>query len=61
MEMKNNYRETIVKVLPFIQFAITLVTLNEIVSLQPKHPIYFCRQAQDTYGNYYQTVICEPQ
>jgi len=59
--MKNNYRETIVKVLPFIQFAIALVTLNEIVSLQPKNPMYFCRQAQDTYGNYYQYIVCEPQ
>jgi len=59
--MKNNYRETIVKVLPFIQFAIALITLNEIVSLQPKNPMYFCRQAQDTYGNYYQYIVCEPQ
>ena len=56
-----NYRETIVKVLPFIQFGIALVTLNEIVSLQPKNPIYICRQSQDTYGNYYPFVMCEPQ
>ena len=56
-----NYRDTIVKALPFMQFAIALYTLNQIVSLTPDHPIYFCRQTQDTYGNYYQMVVCEPQ
>jgi len=59
--MNNDYRGTIVKVLPFIQFAIALFTLNEIASLKPKNPMYFCRQAQDTYGNYYQYIVCEPQ
>ena len=56
-----NYRDTIVKALPFMQFVIALVTLTQIASLEPKNPVYLCRQAQDTYGNYYQLVMCEPQ
>lgn len=54
-------RDKIVKALPFMQFAIALYTLQQIMSLQPQHPTYMCRQAQDTYGNYYQFVMCEPQ
>jgi len=56
-----NYRDTIVKALPFMQFAIALYTLSQIASLDPKHPVYLCRQGHDTYGNSYQFVICEPQ
>ena len=54
-------RDKIVKALPFMQFAIALYTLAQIMSLDPKNPVYLCRQAQDTSGNYYQFVMCEPQ
>lgn len=57
----DKYRQIIVKALPFMQFAIALYTLNQIAALEPKNPTYFCRQAQDTYGNYYQMIVCEPQ
>jgi len=55
--MKNNYRETIVKVLPFMQFAIALYTLAQISTLEPRNPQYFCTQPDP----YTALLICNPQ
>ena len=51
-----NYRDVIVKALPFMQFAIALYTLNQIVSLEPRYPQYFCTQP-DPYTN---LIVCNP-
>jgi hypothetical protein len=51
-------RNKIVFILPFFQIIIALVTLSKIPEPPPQ---YFCEQARDTYGNYANFVICNPQ
>jgi len=51
-------RDKIVFILPFFQVIIALVTLSKIPEPPPQ---YFCKQAQDTYGNYADFIICNPQ
>jgi hypothetical protein len=51
-------RDKIIFILPFFQVIIALVTLSKIPEPPPQ---YFCKQAQDTYGNYADFIICNPQ
>ena len=51
-------RNKIIFILPFIQIIIAVVTLSKIPKPPPQ---YFCQQAADTYGNYTNVVICNPQ
>lgn len=57
MSLIKPMRDKILQVLPYAQFIITLFTLSSILSLEPKHPQYFCTQPNP----YVPLVICNPK
>jgi len=51
-------RDKIVFILPFIQVIIAIVTLYRLPEPPPQ---YYCKIAEDTYGQQYNFFICNPK